>query len=333
MIRFVVVLAQSEAEALLDDPLTSGDWIRAGAVLVGSVLLATVVSKVLRQVVFRGLGSGFAAVTTSRLIGYAVFLVGLSYTLTSLGVRVGPLLGALGLGGLVLALALQGVVGNFVSSIILQTRRPFTLGDTVELDGRIGIVEDIDSRVTHIRDLDGTHVRIPNANVVGATIVNLTREPMRRSSLPVGVAYDTDLQQATEAIYGALARVPRVLAEPEPSVNLDGFGDSSIGFTVLYWHASDVPSELATRHDLVVAIHQAFAAESITIAFPQVVVWSGLQRPDQLYGGGISAVNTPYPGLDHVQTDEERRVPQWRRRGLRRSDRDAEDLSGSGENS
>ena len=250
MTWFVAVLAQSDSAALLDDPLTGGDWIRAGAVLIGPAMLAVVVSRVLRRVVSRGLGAGFAAIITGRLMAYAVFLVGLSYALTGLGVRVGPLLGALGLGGLVLALALQGVVGNFVSSLILQARRPFTVGDTVELEGRIGVVEDIDSRTTQIRGLDGTHIRVPNANVVDATIVNLTREPVRRSSLAVGVAYDTDLQLATEVIYQALERVPRVLSDPEPWVNLDGFGDSSIGFTVLYWHASDVPSELYARHDL-----------------------------------------------------------------------------------
>ena len=83
--------------------------------------------------------------------------------------------------GALLADSLQPVVGNFVSSVIVQTRRPYTVGDTVELDGCIGVVEDIDSRTTQIRALDGTHVRIPNANVVGATIVNLTREPVRRS--------------------------------------------------------------------------------------------------------------------------------------------------------
>ena len=320
MTWFVAVLAQSDSAALLDDPLTGGDWIRAGAVLIGSVMLAVVVSRVLRRVVSRGLGAGFAAIITGRLMAYAVFLVGLSYALTSLGVRVGPLFGALGLGGLVLALALQGVVGNFVSSLILQTRRPFTVGDTVELEGRIGVVEDIDSRTTQIRGLDGTHIRVPNANVVDATIVNLTREPVRRSSLAVGVAYDTDLQLATEVIYQALERVPRVLSDPEPWVNLDGFGDSSIGFTVLYWHASDVPSELSARHDLVVAIHQAFAAESITIAFPQVVVWSGQAKPDQLYEGSVGVVHRPDVDLEQPEADKERRIAQWRLRGLRRSD-------------
>ena len=250
-----------------------------------------------------------------------MFLIGLSYALTVLGVRVGPLLGALGLGGLVLALALQGVVGNFVSSVILQTRRPYTVGDTVLLDGHIGLVEDIDSRTTQIRGLDGTHIRIPNANVAGATIVNLTRNPVRRSSLAVGVAYETDLQQATEAIYAALKRVPRVLPDPAPTVNLDDFGNSSIGFNVLYWHASDVPTELAARHDLVLAIHREFAAESITIAFPQVVVWSGRDRPDRLYSGSVDEVRAPYPGLDQPESEQERRGPQWRLGGRRTSSR------------
>ena len=320
MRQFIGVLAQADSEALLHGPLTSGDWILAGIVFVGTLVLAVSMSKILRRTVSRGIGHGFAAILTSRFLGYAVFIVGLSYALTVLGVRVGPLLGALGLGGLVLALALQGVVGNFVSSLILQARRPYTVGDTVELDGRLGVVEDIDSRTTQVCGLDGTHIRIPNANVAAATIVNLTREPVRRSALAVGVAYDTDLQQATDAIYEALERVPRVLPEPEPAVNLDGFGDSSIGFNVLYWHASDVPSELATRHDLVLAIHQAFAASSITIAFPQVTVWSGQQRPDRLYGGNVGDVRVQYPGLDTSEAGQGRRAGAWRRGGRRRSD-------------
>ena len=320
MLGFAAVLAQSDSETLLEDSVTGSDWIRAGIVLFAALVVAAAVSKALRRVVARGGGQSFAAIVVSRMLGYTVFVVGLSYALTVLGVRVGPLLGALGIGGLVLAIALQPVVGNFVSSVILQTRRPYTVGDTVELDGRVGVVEDIDSRTTQIRALDGTHVRIPNANVVGATIVNLTREPVRRSVLAVGVAYDTDLQEATDAVYEALGRVPRVLADPAPAVNLDGFGDSSIGFNVLYWHASDVPAELATRHDLVLAIHQSFAARSITIAFPQVVVWGGERRPDRLYGGNVHDVRTPYPGLVEPSADRARRPTSRRRSGRQRSD-------------
>ncbi len=322
--RFLLTTPDPSDSAVLSDGALSGsDWLHAAGIMLGTLILAAVTVRVVRRIISHGIGHGFAAILTSRLIGYAIFLVGLFYALTSLGVRVGPLLGALGLGGLVLALALQPVVGSFIASVILQSRRPFAIGDTVEIDGQQGIVVDIDSRVTLLRGLDGTQIRVPNANVTAATIINLTREPIRRSSLSVGVAYETNLQFATEVIRDALGRVPRVLTEPPPSINLSGFGESSIDFTVLYWHASDVPSELAARHDLVVAIHQAFADEGITIAFPQMVVWSGAEIQSDLYETRHDEIQTPYPGLDDSSGKRQRRSRQWRRPTRRSTKPDA----------
>jgi small-conductance mechanosensitive channel len=125
-------------EEIVVDPLTSSDWARAGAVLLGAVLLAVLTNRILRRLIAHGMGTGFASIIASRLIAYVIFLIGLFYSLTILGVRVGPLLGALGLGGLVLALALQGLVENFIAGVILQARRPFTIGDTQQpgLDDR-----------------------------------------------------------------------------------------------------------------------------------------------------------------------------------------------------
>jgi small-conductance mechanosensitive channel len=235
-----------------------------------------------------------AAIITARFIGYLLVLVGLIYALNTLGVRVGPLLGALGLGGLVLALALQKVVENFVGALILQTRRPFTVGETVMLDDQTGIVTDIDSRTTVLRGLDGTMIRIPNGSVLASTIINLTRSPARRSQLQVGVAYDTNLDRATETLNAAVTRVRRVLKDPPPLVVLHEFGTSSIDFTIYYWHASDVPSELATTHDLMLAIHHAFADNDITIAFPQVVVWPGHEADANPYDAAPGTVYTAH---------------------------------------
>lgn len=302
-------------DVLTDGALTSVDWIRAAAILFGALVLATVASRVLRRLISHGIGHGFASIVTARLAGYAVFLVGLFYALTTLGVRVGPLIGALGLGGLVLALALQGPVENFVGSLVLQSRRPFSVGDTVEIGGVRGIVVDIDSRTTRLDGLDGTQIRMPNKTVLSESIINLTREPVRRSALSVGVTYDTDLQRAADALAQAVSRVPRVLAVPQPTINLDGFADSSIGFTILYWHDSDVPSELATRHDLVLAVHQDLSLQGITIAFPQVVVWSGASAGPP-YVGQPDRVYTPYPGLDETPATSTRRA-MWRRSNRR----------------
>ena len=260
---------------ILSSALSTGDWVRAGAIVVASVVVAVIANRVVRHIIRSWIGPGFAALLTARLISYVVFLVGLTYALNSLGVKVGPLLGALGLGGIVLALALQKPVENFVAAITLQTLRPFTIGDTISIGEHLGVVLDIDSRVTVMRGDGGTIISIPNSNVTADTTINLTREPTRRSTVIVGVAYDTDLDAATEAIRTAIARVTRVVDDQPAMVVLSDFASSSIEFKVLFWHLSDRPSERLARHDVMLAVHQALNQAGITIAFPQMVVWSG----------------------------------------------------------
>lgn len=269
---------------LVEESLTSTDWIRAGVIVVIAIVVAVIANRIVRSIGDRTIGPGFASLLIARAVGYLVVLVGIIYALGGLGVRIGPLLGALGLGGLVLALALQGVVENFFGALILQSRRPFTIGDTVDLDDRVGVVKDIDSRAVVLRSLDGTWIRIPNSKVLKDPIVTLTTETFRRSRLGVGVAYDTELARATDVIAASLDRVARICDDPPPLAVLRRFGASSIDFDVYFWYASDVPSELAARHDVMLAIHQAFAAEDITIAFPQMVVWPGGEADASPYG-------------------------------------------------
>jgi small-conductance mechanosensitive channel len=298
---------------VLTEKLTSGDWIRAGAIVTGAIVIAIVAHRIARTTLGKALGSGFAAIIAARLLAYLLFMVGLIYALSSLGVRVGPLLGALGLGGLVLALALQKVVENFVGSIILQTRRPFTVGDTVDLDGHVGTVIDIDARTTVLRGLDASMIRIPNGEVLTTTIVNLTRESLRRSQIQVGVAYDTDLERATEVLIEATGRVQRVERYPAPLIVLTQFGSSSIDYTIYFWHASDVPSELKATHDLVLAVHHALADAGITIAFPQMVVWSGHEADSNPYRSEPGEIFTEHPDREPptpVKSDGSHR--RWR---------------------
>lgn len=296
IIRAAALLAQDEP--IVESGLTESDWLQAGAIVLGSIVIAVIAGKVIRSVLGRALGSGFAAIITARVVAYTLFVVGLVYALTTLGVRVGPLLGALGLTGLVLALALQTVAENFVGGIILQTRRPFTVGDTVDLDGHVGVVTDVDSRTVVMRGLDGSMIRVPNAEVLSTPIVNLTRHPVRRSEITVGVAYDTDLDRATEVLTEAVARVDRIADSPDPWIVLREFGESSINFSVFFWHRSDVASELATTHDMVLAVHHALADAGITIAFPQMVVWPG-----------HDAENNPYRNLPTTVRSERSTTP------------------------
>jgi small-conductance mechanosensitive channel len=296
---------QETEEILTNKTLTSGDWIEAGGTFLVALLVAAIVSRLLRRIIRHGIGHGFAAIIVARVASYSITLIGLFYALTTLGVRVGPLLGALGLGGLVVALALQGLVENFVSSVILQTGRPFTIGDTVKLDSELGQVIDIDARSTILTAFDGRHVRIPNKNVLSSTIINLTRAPERRSTLTVGVAYDSDLEHAYDVLLKVFERVPRVLESPAPQVVLTGFGASSIDFELYYWHRSDVPSELAAQTDLTIAVHQALTAENITIAFPQMVLWTA-PEPSEPYSAPKQAITTHQPQLEQSESSARR---------------------------
>ncbi len=304
----ISIAMRAASDQIVDGSLGGTDWLRAGATIVAAVLAAMVISRVVRRVMSRWSNGDFAGRITGRLASYVTFVVGLIYALSSLGVRVGPLLGALGLGGLVLALALQKPVENFFAGVILQARRPFTVGDTVVLGDHLGRVTDVDSRTTVLQSLDGTPIRIPNARVADGDIVNLTRNPVRRSTLDVGVSYDTELDIATAALSIAISRVQRIVHEPAPLVMLRGFGASSIDFTIYYWHASDVPSELAARHDLVLAVHQNLMADGISIAFPQMVVWGGVDKEGAVYQQYSGPIRTELP------TAEQERAPKGQRR-------------------
>lgn len=312
-------------EELLDRGLSSGDWLTAGAILLASIAVAILANRIARALVARSVRAGFGAIITARIIGYLLFLIGLVYSLNRLGVEVGPLLGALGLSGLVLALALQKVVENFIGAMIIQTRRPFTVGDTVVLDDHTGVVTDVDARTVVLRGLDGSMIRIPNLEVLSGSIVNMTRESARRSELSVGVAYDSNLDDATRVLTEAVERVRRIRNNPKPQVLLRGFGESSIDFTIQYWHTSDVPSELATTHDLMLAVHHGLADAGITIAFPQMVVWPGHDATDNPYDSAPQDVYTggepaPQPVLPTPTDGPQPRFDfrRWRRDGSRR---------------
>ncbi len=306
---------QVDSDEIVSGSLSGADWLRAGATVVVAVIAAIVIGRLVRRLMSRWSGRDFAGLITGRLSSYVTFVVGSIYALSSLGVRVGPLLGALGLGGLVLALALQKPVENFFAGVILQARRPFTVGDTVILGDHLGRVVDVDSRTTVLQALDGTPIRIPNARVADGDIVNLTRNPVRRSTLDVGVSYDTELDVATAALGIAISRVERIVPDPAPLVMLRGFGASSIDFTIYYWHPSDVPSELATRHDLVLAVHQNLTADGITIAFPQMVVWGGVAKDGAVYQQYSGPIRTELPTNERQRNDRNQRRfgSTWRR--------------------
>lgn len=212
---------------------------------------------------------------SGRFLGLVIVTVGVVYALDVLGVRLGPLLGALGVGGIALAFALQDILQNFVAGVLLQVRRPFKVREQIRSGDFEGTVRDVNLRTVELTTFDGLTVYLPNADVLKTTIVNYTRTPHSRTTLTVGLAYATDLEQAQQILITACAGVDGVEPSPGPEAWMQELADSTINVAVRYWHAVEIAQTWRVRSEVVVAIKAALDEAAITIAFPQRTLWFG----------------------------------------------------------
>lgn len=267
------------AQEIVEGRLGASDWLQAAIIFVVAILIAFGVQRALVHFVERSDSDHSAALLIGRFAGYVIVLIGLVYALATLDVRIGPLLGALGLGGIALAFALQDIVENFIAGILLQVRRPFRRGDQVVTNDFEGIVEDVNLRTVVLRTFDGERVLVPNGQVLKNPIVNHTTHGRRRTTVYVGVAYDTDLDAAQEVLLGAVREVEGVRSAPGPEAYVDEFADSSINFAVRYWHAPEVSALWRVRDRVTRAIKKELDAAGIEIAFPQLTLWTDRTTP------------------------------------------------------
>jgi small-conductance mechanosensitive channel len=211
-----------------------------------------------------GLAQTFARVT--------VLVVGGLVLLGALGVQITPLLTALGVGGLAVALALQDTLSNLFAGLHLLADRPIRVGDYVKLaDGVEGFVVDVGWRSTRVRQLQHSIAIVPNSSVAKATIVNYSLpEPRMGLTVRVSVDYGSDPDRVEAALLDearrAVGEVPGLLGQPEPNARLiPGFGDAGLDFSLNVQVASYVDQYLV-QHELRRRILRRFRAEGI--AFP-----------------------------------------------------------------
>lgn len=252
--------------------VTPGEWIAAGAIFATGIVFGRLLQAVLVKVVRRGDADKGAAVALGRFVGFVFAAVGLVYGLSVLGVRLGPLVGALGIGGLALAFAAQAILANFLGSIILQLRRPFHRGDQISTNDCEGTVEDVNFRTVVLRTFDGERAFVPCAEVLAQPIINYTVLGRRRTTLPVSVSYECDLRRTRKVLLEAVTAAEGVLDQPAPEVWVEEFADSGINLAIRFWHPPDIASEWRVRSEVAVAAKQALDQAGIEIPFPQRVI-------------------------------------------------------------
>jgi len=262
------------ADAVTDSGLGWTDFAIAGGIFLGGIAVAFVIKALVARLLHRGhrVDPALAALI-ARLIGYVVMIVGFVYALEYLGIPIGLAVGGLGIAGIALAFALQDILENFIAGVLLQIQRPFTYGDQIQVNDHEGTVQTIDTRLTTILTPAGELVKIPSATVIKSDITNYTQRGSRRTTLPVGVAYGTDLREAQRILVEAATRAEGTLASPPPEALLEAFGDSSIDFAVRFWHKPSIADFWSARSDVAFEVEAALADAGITIPFPQRTMW------------------------------------------------------------
>ena len=208
-----------------------------------------------------------------------ILILGLLIILSMLGISITPLITALGVGGLAVALALQDTLANLFAGIHILMEKSVRVGDFIRLEsGQEGYVEDITWRTARIRMLPNNMVIIPNSKLSQSIVTNYYLPEKRMSLLiPIGVSYSSDPERVEriliEETKDAVGEIPGLLGEPEPFVRfIPGFGESSLDFTLICQVQEFVDQYLA-QHELRKRIFKRFKEEGIEIPFPHRTVY------------------------------------------------------------
>lgn len=201
-----------------------------------------------------------------------VFVVGgilIALDMLGAGALMGAVLGGAGVIGIALGFAMRDTIENYVASLMLSIRQPFRANDWVVIDQLEGRVIRLTSRATILMTLDGNHLRIPNAQVFKAVILNYTRNPQRRFNFVLGVDADDDPRGAMQVGMDALLTLPFVLGDPEPQARIEGVGDSNVEIRFLGWIDQDESDWYKSRSLAIAAVKDAL--EQAGFALPEPI--------------------------------------------------------------
>ena len=240
---------------------------------VGIVLISLQLAKLVRKGAEQALKSNLVYVSNllRRMIigtvGNVVIFIGFLIAGGQLGISFGPLLAGFGIAGFIIGFALQDTLSNFASGVMILFYRPFDVGDVVDAAGVNGKVSHMSLVNTTFMTFDNQRLIVPNNQIWGAVITNLTAQKTRRIDLVFNVGYDDDIAKVEKILHAVVTDHKAVLDDPEPNIRLNNLGDSSMDFIVRPWVKTSDYWE--TYWDLMRAVKLKFDEEGISIPYPQ----------------------------------------------------------------
>lgn len=271
------------------------------------------------------------AITPNRfvadLVSTSVFALSLvlglvsALSLLDAAAFLGALLGAAGVIGLAVGFAVRDTIENYIASIMLSVRQPFRPNDHVVIETHEGRVIRLTSRATILMTLDGNHLRIPNATVFKAVIVNYTRNPERRFDFVLGLDPDEDALAALETGIESLGALDFVLADPAPIGTIQDLGASTIDLYFAAWIDQNKADFAKSRSVAIAAVKAALEEAGFVLPDPSYRVHLEGAVPEGLPAGARRNAKRAHPGEPEAAPDVTpdlaiaRRVDEERREG------------------
>jgi small-conductance mechanosensitive channel len=213
----------------------------------------------------------------AQLLRKLVFYIGSTIILVSvlleLGINLTGILATAGVATVAIGFAAQTSLSNLISGLFLIGEKPFQIGDLIRVSEVTGVVESIDLLSIKLRTLDNQFVRIPNESMIKNPVTTITRYPIRRMDLDIGVAYKEDVGRVFDILRDLAHRNPYALDDPEPLILFNTFGDSALQFKFGLWFEKS--NFLNLRNSIMRDIKERFEREGIEIPFPHVTLCTG----------------------------------------------------------
>jgi len=246
-------------------------------IVIVSIYLAKVFSRILTRLLKARKAPEGVTQLLAQLTYSAVVVFG-AITAIQRFFDVTAFLAGLGILGFTVGFALQDVMKNFASGVILLIQQPFHVNEFIGVAGFDGTVLEIDLRATEIKAADGRIVILPNAVILASPIINYTRANRRRVDLPVGVGYDTDIEVARKVVLDVLQNIPGIVAEPAPMVGFSNFGDSALELNTFFWIDTSQTNPFAAKDSAFSLIKDVLDKQGIDIPFPIRTVYMHSQN-------------------------------------------------------
>lgn len=246
--------------------------VRAIVILIGGYGIAKLASKSVGKLLKKH-ASIHQQILFQRAVFYPLLIFFLITSLNELGFDLSVLLGAAGIFSVAIGFASQTSASNLISGLFLLGERPFGVGDIIRVGSTTGEVLSIDLLSAKLRTFDNLYVRIPNETMLKSEVTTLTRFPIRRVDLQIGVAYKENIEKVRDVLFAVADKNPLSLEDPKPMFFFSGFGDSALNSQFSVWAKRENFLEL--KNSIQYEIKLAFDEHNIEIPFPHVTLYAG----------------------------------------------------------